>query len=197
MNEEGPLLEHLVRRLAECPREFLGRPVIKGKGEVNVLAVVSDLVADLGGEPIRGSVALRLGGSAIDSLAEVNRLQLVLVTSWLLHDEWFRGKKNAARFALEFMDKELDKLASLVGASLFVTDAERREELVRHALSGLGYRPAGETELQARDRLTALSSIERQRVLEESRFAQERAEAVRKAIAEQAAREAAAKSSRE
>lgn len=198
MKKEGPVLEHLLRRLSQCPRQFLGKPVIKGQGDVDVIAVISDLMVDLGAQPVRGETATKLLGlHKGNTQSQINRLQLILISAWLLHDEYFLENKHLAARALEFMMQDLDKLADLVGASLFVTDQERQEELVRHCLSGLELRPAGESETQARDRLGALNSVERQRVLQESRFAEERAEAVRKAMAAQAAQEAAAKSSRE
>ena len=51
--EEGPLLETLTRRLAECPADFLAEPRdSSGKGAVYVAAVVYDLIRDLGGAPL-------------------------------------------------------------------------------------------------------------------------------------------------
>ena len=55
MEHEGPPLEALTRRLAECPAEFPAEPVIGGKGTVHVAAVVSDLVCDLGGRRCGGT----------------------------------------------------------------------------------------------------------------------------------------------
>ena len=69
--------------------------------------------------------------------------------------------------------------------------------MVRLCLRDLGLRPEGETEAQAQDRLTTLSTAERSRVLAAARQAEERARAVREAMAKQAAEEAAAQYSRE
>ncbi len=49
MKEEGPPLETLVRRLADCPNDFLAEPRIGPAGVVSVPAVVADLLRDLGG----------------------------------------------------------------------------------------------------------------------------------------------------
>jgi len=48
MNYEGPPLEQLTHRLAECPPEFLEEPRIGATGTVHVAAVVNDLLAALG-----------------------------------------------------------------------------------------------------------------------------------------------------
>ena len=49
MKEEGPQLEALTRRLSECPSDFLAEPrTAKGGGQVEVAAVVFDLLGELG-----------------------------------------------------------------------------------------------------------------------------------------------------
>jgi len=58
-------------------------------------------------------------------------------------------------------------------------------------------RPAGETAAQAQDRLAAVSSGERLRVIEAARLAEERAREIREALARKAAQEAADKWTRE
>ena len=186
MNVEGPQLEGLTRRLAETPAEFLAAP-----GVVRVAAVVSDLLVELGGAPLTTAQAQSLERSGQQYLA------LVLVACWLLHDEWFVRQGRFARAALTLLSEGLKPLGALVPAGQFVADPDRREELVRYALNQLGARPAGESVAQAQDRLTTLSSVERQRVLTASRVAVERARAIREAMAKQAAQEAADKWNRE
>jgi len=61
----------------------------------------------------------------------------------------------------------------------------------------LDYRPEGESEAQAKDRLSALSSTERQRLLDESRDAEKRAREIRQALARKAAEQSADKWTRE
>jgi uncharacterized protein YoxC len=61
----------------------------------------------------------------------------------------------------------------------------------------LGLRPGGESESQALDRLTTLNTAERQRVIRAAREAEERARAIREAMAKKAAEEAADKWTRE
>ena len=152
MKTEGPLLESLTHRLQECPAAFLEEPMIGDSDGVVVAAVVADLVRSLKGDPL-----LRPKTNAFVSkkAKERNRLRLVLVASWLLHDPWFRAKE-LGETALRFLGKDLRTLATLVDAEQFVADPDRREELARYALSRLGFRPKGETEAQARDHLSTL-----------------------------------------
>jgi hypothetical protein len=64
-------------------------------------------------------------------------------------------------------------------------------------LRALDLRPAGESVVQAQDRLTTLDSVERVRVIKEARAAEERARKIREEMARKAAEEAAAAYGRE
>jgi hypothetical protein len=191
MEREGPMLESLTRRLAETPVDFLAPPLIGTRGEVDVAAVVSDLLRDLGGEPLSARERVRYRPAGKDN-NERKRLRVVLVSAWLLHDAWFLENRADTAAILTFLTDTASELALLVSADALVADADRREELTRLALKALGLRPAGETTEQASDRLQTLSSLERQRVIEEARKAEERAREIREAMAAQAAQEATA-----
>lgn len=191
MEAEGPLLEALLRRLAECPPEFLAEPLLGGTGTVHVAAVVSDLLRDLGGAGLSGDEAKYFGGA--NTRKNRNRLGTVLVAAWLLHDPWFRVQKRFAEPTRALLAHGLTELAGVVQAPQLVSDPDRREELARLCLKGLGLRPAGETAAQAEDRLTTLNSAERQRVVRAAREAERRAQEIRDAMAKKAAEEAAAK----
>lgn len=185
-----PALPRLTRRLAEAPPDFLLEPALGRHGVVHVSAVVSDLLRALGGAPLDPAQARAF------ETGDRNRLRVILLACWLLHDEAFRATGVAAR-ALPLLTSSLDELATLVPAEKLVTDPDRREELARLCLHGLGLRPAGEGEAEARDRLTTLSSAERQRVVAAARKAEERAREVREAMARQAAYDAQMKAMRE
>jgi hypothetical protein len=193
--DEGPLLETLTRRLAECPADFLAEPRIGSAGSVHVAAVVSDVMRDLGGAPLTREQAAVF--QATDAKKQRNRLSLVLIGGWLLHEAWFVQQGRFAVPAREFLSTTLAELAELVKAPQCVTDPDRREELARLCLKQLGLRPMGETEAQAQDRLATLNTAERQRVIKAAREAEERARAIREAMAQQAAQEAADKWTRE
>lgn len=205
MQAEGPALAVLVKRLSECPPIFLEEPRIGDTGHIHVDAVLYDLLLSLASiEP--GS--LEISSQDLIQLSPPdarvrNLLRIRLICAWLLHDEWFRVPIHSVRMpscapnARKFLLEGLQTLAERVQAERFVTDGERREELARLTLAGLGLRPQGESIQQATDRLTALDTVERQRVLEQTRRLQEELEQRRLALQQQAALEAAAKISRE
>jgi hypothetical protein len=198
MKEEGPLLEALTRRLAECPAEFLAEPRdSSGDGDVDVAAVVYDLLRDLGGAPLAKEQLALFELKNRKSKEERNRIRVALVASWLLHDPWFRYRSRFAAQAFAFLTDGIKYLASLVSAEALIADPDRREELARLCCKALGLRPAGESPAQAEDRLATLDSVERSRVVREARAAEERARQIREELARKAAEEAAAVYGRE
>ena len=194
MKAEGPLLETLTRRLAETPEDFLAEPRIGPSGRIHVAAVAADLAKALGVSVNATDVAALEGA---DPRRDRNRLSITLLLCWLLADEWFAQNKMSAEAVLELLAKGSVQLGEQVASRKFVTDPDRREELARFSLARLGYRPAGETVAQSQDRLTSLSSAERARVVQASRAAEERARAIREALAKKAAQESADKFTRE
>ena len=195
MHAEGPPLESLTRRLAECPPEFLAEPRIGRSGAVEVAAVVSDLLRELGGDPLTPAEAAVYQSN--NARADRNRLGLVLLGSWVLHDAWFRQQTNLAPAARSLLADGLRELADTTAAGQFFADADRREELARVCLRELGLRPAGESVAQAQDRLATLNAAERARVVQAARRAEERAREIRDAMRRRAEEEANAKAMRE
>jgi hypothetical protein len=195
MNREGPPLETLTRRLAECPAEFLALPRVGETGTVHVDAVVSDLLRELGGEGLSPDAARQF--QSRNRKADRARLTVALLACWLLHDPWFRARSGFAEPALKLLSQGLNELAATTAALKFVADPDRREELARVCLRELGQRPDGETIAQAQDRLATLNAAERQRVIKAARLAEERAQKVREAMQRQAEAEANAKAMRE
>lgn len=168
-------VSRLTRRLADTPPDFLD------PSAVSVPAVVSDVLLMFGGSPLT---------SPGPFTGETRRLTLILVTSWLLADP---GLDATSDKVLPLLTGGLDTLATLVNPARFVTDPDRREELARLTLRALGLTPAGETTAQAEDRLSTVDSVRRYEVLVAAKEAEERAQAVRKAMEEQAAKESAAR----
>ncbi len=192
MTAEGPELDRLTHRLSECPPEILSAAL--GGAGVDPEAVVHDLWLDLGGELLPPAELREFRAGSPD---QANRLRLVLIACWLLHDSWFRERGGLAQPARRWLEEELGDLAELLRAELFVTDPERREELVRLALQALDLRPRGESEAAAADRLTTLDSRERESLLQATREKQAQAQKLREKMQAKRAREAAAKASRE
>ncbi len=196
MQREGPPLETLTRRLAETPEDFLAVPCLPdGSGTVHVAAVIHDLLARL--DEVQPPHLQRL--ATFTTQRRRREQSVALLICWLLGDEWFPRARPAADGVLRLLAEDTVELTAGGGIPVtrFVTDPDRREELVRLTLDRCGARPAGETVAQARDRLTALSSVERSRVLRASRAAEERARAVREALAKKAAAASADKDTRE
>lgn len=193
MNAEGPQLDLLLHRLADCPPEFQAEPHRGQSGTIDVAAVVCDHFREM---------------NAFDESAEENtktlrgfgktRQQLIAITTWLLHEGWFLKRPELASdmWSLLLGDK-LGELSRMLRPEMTVTDPDRREELVRVSLNALGLRPQGESVAQATDRLTTLDSVERERVVRKTRAAEARAREIREQMAAQAAEEAAARYSRE
>jgi hypothetical protein len=190
---EGPPAQALADRLARCPEDFLAEPRMGDAGMVDTAAVVSDLLVELGGEAVPSGKSAGRFRPRNPVPGDRNRLQAVLVACWLLHDEAFRATAGLAPAAAGLLDADVAGLAELVPARAFVADPDRRQELARRALDALGLRPAGESEPQAADRLQSLDSVQRARVLADTRAAAQRAEEIRQAMLAAAAAEAAAR----
>lgn len=193
MNRTGPMLETLLRRLADTPLDFLDAPRIGEEGEISVPALVNDLFSRFG---------YRVSGSALHTFQgkkaeDRNRLTLVMVLVWLLADEWFIQACPEEEAILHLLADTARELAASGAAQKYVHDMERRKELARLTLARLGFRPEGETEAEATDRLSALSATERHRLVQASRTAEARARKVREALIRKQAKEAADKWTRE
>jgi hypothetical protein len=172
-------LSRLTRRLAETPADFLSP-------DTSVPAVVSDLLIAARGPGLDERSALPFESS------EHNWLRTVLISCWLLADDELMTSADPKR-VMHYLTEVLLPLADLVDAAKFVSDPDRREELTRLALRSLNLLPDGETAAQAADRLTTVDTVRRHEVLQAAKAAEERAAAVRKAMEEQRAKEAAAR----
>jgi hypothetical protein len=197
MVADAPVVAALTHRLADCPAEFLEPAFVDGSGTVHVDAIVADLVRFMGGPMLSAQdTAVFRRGRGREAQAR-NHLQVVLVASWLLHDPWFADRRLLADRVVGLLAASLAPVSAIVPASLFVTDPDRREELVRLCLRDLEVCPAGERLEEAADRLSSLNSVERRRVAAEAKKAEERAARIREAMKKKAAEEAAARYGRE
>lgn len=189
-------MEKLVRRLIDTPDVLLREPIIKTKGDLAVPAVVGDLLRFLQGDNSADWPDLQAFSS--ESGFDRNRLRLIVLVAYLLHDEWFSGKTHLVSPTLNLLKTELDGLAKRIEMPQFINIADRREELIRYCLSKLDLRPLGERQSQAKDRLHALDTIEAERVLQETKAAEEKARRLRAEIKRRLEEEeAAAKAMRE
>jgi hypothetical protein len=196
MQHEGPPLELLLRRLAETPSDFLGTPVFDGKGDVNVAALIVDVLASHG-HAIAPADLAQLNRPAGNAKLRQNWLTLAAVTCWLLHETPLATKRLSHQALRTLFFETSLALAEEARAEQYLYEDDRREELARTVLRDTGLRPRGESIAQAQDRLHALSSVERRRLVEAARAAEKRAREIREALERKAAEEAADKYTRE
>jgi hypothetical protein len=194
MNQAGPDLETLTRRLADTPPDFLDEPRVAGSGRVAVPALVNDLAGMHGG---RATLEMLKGFEGQSARSDRNRLAVAMIGAWLLADPWFLAQRLDPVTLVQVLAEVAAEMAAATPAHRFTADAERREELARTMLARFGYRPAGETPAQATDRLAAISATERRRLLEASRAAEQRAREIREALARKVAAESADKWTRD
>lgn len=195
MNDEGPSLTSLTRRIAECPEEFL--EIAAGpNGSQGTVALIADWLRTQTPEPLSWGddpFLARLHTIRRESHG-ARYLALLNLCVWLLYDEWFQSQspnRSHARTVLE--DRKLVQLAELVKPQQVVADPDRREEFVRLCLASLNLRPLGESIPQATDRLATLDSVERSRILKETAAAERRAREIREAMARARAQESASR----
>jgi hypothetical protein len=193
MKQPGPKLEVLLRRLAETPSEFLLDPKIGKRGAIAVAPLVNDLLAVIGDRATRKE----LSKFESDISSDRNRLGLVLIVVWLLSGEWRSAISVKRENVFRCLSEVVSGLSEGTPAHQFIRDPDRREELARTMLCHLDLLPEGETEIYAIDRLSSVSGLERKRLLQASRIAEQRAREIRAALVKKAADESADKWTRE
>lgn len=184
---EGPDINLLHHRLTEFPKEWLN-PQLPSY----FYALVHDAVYDLS-----ASV------NASD-LARFNRpykqcewYRATLLMTYFIMDSSFKGLRFELALLLDAFEITAQELAQAGTNNVYIDDVDRREEFIRVVLSALNLRPKGETENQAEDRLQAVSSSERMKVLNAAKVAEQRAHDLRVALAKKKAKAAADKMTRE
>lgn len=203
MENIGPELDGLTHWLTDCPSEFYQLPIDTGSviqptkrgasvASIDVAAIVSDHLRDH--ELPLAVIRKVCAAMARKSLSEQ---RLIAIVVWLLREHWLMRQKPLADRIASLLTQGLGELARTIDPASAVTDPDRREELTRFCLRELGLRPAGETIEQARDRLNTLDSVERVRIVSQTRDAESRARAIRQAMATKRAQEAAARYSPE
>lgn len=194
MSTEEPSLERLMRRVAETPPSLRAPPrTSRRKDGVHVAAVVRDALERGGPAMHRDDVLALLARLTAAPAEEERTLALTLIAAWLVDDRLFAETGHHAEHAVEFLGEVVPVLARAAEPTLFVTDAERREEFVRRALLAFGLRPAGESESTFEDRLAAVDSAGRSGVLRDAWARLKRAREVREAMRRKAAEESAAR----
>ena len=183
-------IDALAHRLREAPSSFL-RPQTH-KSIPALKAFISDLLFHLTGELPEYTTLKDFSWRNIPkkgSVTKENYLGIVLLVVWLLYDPAFehliderlpdkdasqdRTKAVTADLTTDlfaFLKGPIVALAGLVEASSFVTDSDRREELIRVCMYTLEVGIVGEETALSSDRRQALDSVERDRLIKEAKI---------------------------
>ncbi len=189
----SPTLESLTRRLADLPSDFLQEPMLGKTPGVHTAALVRDVFEGFGASLDAADLAAFEGLPKSDR----NALILVAVSLWLMASESFSARAEDRDALLNFLQGDISALAKSAPALAYHANEERREELARLMLARTGRHPEGESKAVAQDRLSAISGVERARLIAASRVAEQRAREIREALIKKAAEESADKWTRE
>lgn len=185
--------------LADCPDVFLRAPMLLKNneidGEVSVGAVISDLLGIISGDFLNIEEVRKF--YRVHNTKELNHYKLILIAARLLSHDVFVQAEVTKSEVMHLLENTIKKPAMLVDAEDFILDEERREELIRHCLNAFDILPESENKARAYDRLKAIDSVERDKVMHEAQKAHQRAKELREAMARKRAQEAASKMSRE
>ncbi|MDX1958111.1 MAG: hypothetical protein SFU98_06035 [Leptospiraceae bacterium] len=195
--QEGPELIELTNWLLNFPNEYK-TPIwnSKGKadfatGQIHHYAIYGDMIRHVTGMyPTSNEFSSILNPKFLNSK---NLLGLTLLASYLLFHPWFKDRKGLKVLIQKLINSKFVPYIDLVPWENFWKDSERREEFSRFCLFYLDFFPKGEDEKKALNRLLTVDSVERRRVILETKKAQERAQALREELARKEAEEAASK----
>jgi len=197
----GPSLISLTQRLLECPNIFLETPILEfpdnfPKKSIFLLAVFSDLYFYITNE-FPNSLELKFL-DLTPSKENINLLNIYAITCYLLYIPFFKNQPRLKNPLLKLFKQHLVGYKTIVSSNKFLSDSQRREELVRFVLYHLGYYPLDESEKYAIERLTTLDSVERVKLIEETKKAHlKREKEIMEAIRRREAQEAASRMSGE
>jgi|GEM_PF-1410023 len=178
-------LESFLDHLRLCDLAIIDPPT--PHGDVHCAAIVSDTLYRLGCGRLNRQEADRVCKLCEQSMQAGRLIQLAC---WVYHHDALCDGRYERQKVLDLAWGPLAELAAIVAVENFIEHADRREELVRRCLAAIGEHPADEDAIYAATRLKALDSIELNRVVRDTQAAKKRAEAVRRAMAERAARAA-------
>lgn len=120
-----------------------------------------------------------------------NHWRAIHISIWLLSHRNFINSALIEDKLYNFWFEELSEASLYVKFKEWISDDERAEEMVRLLLDCCEIIPDGENQDEAADKLSSLSSTDRQKVLKQSYEAHERIMNIKREIAEKKAREAA------
>ncbi|PVY42361.1 hypothetical protein [Pontibacter virosus] len=179
----------LFYHLKSCPEYFFKCPPLNRGAVPHTEVLLKDMYRKVHGD-------FSVQDAALPTLVNLwqydeNHLIAMQVGCWFFHHPFFAGKPDWVLGIDDFLNDELQSLSPYVQAREWVEEEDRVEEFIRLALRRCKVIPAGESALEAADRLEALDTLKRQDVLRGSQASYDRIREIRRKMAEQKAREAA------
>jgi hypothetical protein len=184
---EGPGMNELHHRLTEFPQEWLDQTAPDC-----FPAIIHDVLLSRCNELKASDLA-----PFERPVNQCDWYRLSLQIGYFIADDSFSRHLFSLASLTDLLENTAMELASAGSPEIYINDVDRREEFIRVVLNSIGLRPKGESQNQSEDRLQAVSSRERVKVLKATRAAEERARKIREALAKQKAQEAADKMMRE
>ena len=179
----------LVTHLRKCPDIFL-KPSSSLENEgLNSVALISDTYRLVCNDFLKKE--FKIPSNFDLAYIEDNHWRAIHISIWLLSHPNFKNSALIEDKLYDFWFEELSEASLYVKFKEWISDEERAEEMVRLLLHCCEIIPEGENQDEAADKLSSLSSADRQKVLKQSYEAHERIMRIKKEMAEKKAREAA------
>lgn len=161
-----------------------------------VRALWFDLFLQIKKEILKPQILDALNWQEIQKSKDLTGIHLILIH--LIANEDWKAEELEISNIFTYCKQTLPFLSATVHPyTEWIRDPERSEELVRSFFHHLKFIPEGETEAYFLDRWKSIDSLERMKIIDESKKAQERAKEILRKIKEAEEAEAASKYNRE
>lgn len=178
----------LVTHLRKCPDIFLRSSVYFSPEGLNSIALICDTYRTVSGNFLK--TEFNIPTDRLKYISE-SHWHAIHISTWLLQHEDFIDNPSIENKLNDFWFEELLHASAYVKFNEWISDDERAEEMIRLLLYSCEIIPYGENTNEAADKLSSISSADRQQVLKKSYEAHERIMAIKREMEEKKAREAA------
>lgn len=179
----------LVTHLRKCPDIYLEPSSLIENEGLNSIALVCDTYRIVCNDFLKKG--FKKPSDYNLAYIDDNHWRAIHISIWLLSHQNFINSAFIEDKLYNFWFEELSEASLYVKFKEWISDDERAEEMVRLLLHCCEIIPDGENQDEAADKLSSLSSADRQKVLKQSYEAHERIMNIKREMAEKKAREAA------
>jgi hypothetical protein len=179
----------LVTHLRKCPDIYLEPSSLIESEGLNSIALICDTYRIVCNDFLKKE--FKKPNDFNLAYIDDNHWRSIHISLWLLSHRNFINSALIEDKLYNFWFEELSEASLYVKFKEWISDDERAEEMVRLLLHCCKIIPDGENQDEAADKLSSLSSADRQKVLKQSYEAHERIMNIKRAMAEKKAREAA------